>query len=142
MGQRTAPNLPIVLATTSARDLDAQLLAASGVSEVIHHPLSSAELASAFVALPGCSRGPAVEVVEQVPILPETVRIAGCVDDDREDCGPTLGRAQAAVLINALAAQDPLWVTRAALAACRRLPAFRDKQTLQVTGGTSQRCRQ
>jgi signal transduction histidine kinase len=43
-----APNLPIVLATTSARDLDAQLLAVSGVSEVIHHPLTSAELAGAL----------------------------------------------------------------------------------------------
>ena len=43
-----APNLPIVLATTSARDLDAQLLAASGVSEVVHHPLNSSELAGAL----------------------------------------------------------------------------------------------
>lgn len=43
-----APNLPIVLATTSARDLDAQLLAASGISEVIHHPLTSADLAGAL----------------------------------------------------------------------------------------------
>ena len=43
-----APNLPIVLATTSARDLDAQLLATSGVSEVVHHPLTCAELAGAL----------------------------------------------------------------------------------------------
>jgi signal transduction histidine kinase len=43
-----APNLPIILATTSARDLDAQLLATSGVSEVVHHPLTSAELAGAL----------------------------------------------------------------------------------------------
>jgi signal transduction histidine kinase len=43
-----APNLPIVLATTSARDLDAQLLAVSGVSEVVHHPLTSSELAGAL----------------------------------------------------------------------------------------------
>jgi signal transduction histidine kinase len=43
-----APNLPIVLAATSARDLDAQVLAASGVSEVVHHPLTSAELAGAL----------------------------------------------------------------------------------------------
>lgn len=43
-----APNLPIVLATTSTRDLDAQLLAASGVSEVVHQPLTSAELAGAL----------------------------------------------------------------------------------------------
>ena len=43
-----APNLPIVLATTSARDLDARLLAVSGVWEVVHHPLTSAELSSAL----------------------------------------------------------------------------------------------
>jgi signal transduction histidine kinase len=43
-----APNLPIILATPSARDLDAPLLAASGVSEVVHHPLTSAELAGAL----------------------------------------------------------------------------------------------
>jgi CheY-like chemotaxis protein len=51
-----APNLPIVLATTSARDLDAQLLAESGVSEVVHHPLTSAELAG---ALSRCLTNPA-----------------------------------------------------------------------------------
>ncbi len=43
-----APNLPIILATPSARDLDAPLLAASGVSEIVHHPLTSAELAGAL----------------------------------------------------------------------------------------------
>ena len=43
-----APDLPIILATPSARDLDAPRLAASGVSEVVHHPLSSAELAGAL----------------------------------------------------------------------------------------------
>jgi signal transduction histidine kinase/CheY-like chemotaxis protein len=43
-----APNLPIILATSSARDLDAPRLAASGISEVIHHPLTSAELAGAL----------------------------------------------------------------------------------------------
>jgi CheY-like chemotaxis protein len=43
-----APGLPIILATASARDLDAPLLAASGVSEVVHHPLTSAELAGAL----------------------------------------------------------------------------------------------
>jgi hypothetical protein len=37
--------LPIILAAPSARDLDAPLLAASGISEVVHHPLTSAELA-------------------------------------------------------------------------------------------------
>jgi signal transduction histidine kinase len=43
-----APALPIVLATPSARDLDASLLAASGISEIVHHPLMSAELAGAL----------------------------------------------------------------------------------------------
>jgi CheY-like chemotaxis protein len=43
-----APGLPIILAAPSARDLDAPLLAASGISEVVHHPLTSAELASAL----------------------------------------------------------------------------------------------
>jgi signal transduction histidine kinase len=51
-----APNLPIVLATTSARDLDAQLLATSGVSEIVHHPLTSAELSG---ALSRCLTNPA-----------------------------------------------------------------------------------
>ena len=43
-----APDLPIILAAPSARDLDAPLLAASGISEVVHHPLTSAELAGAL----------------------------------------------------------------------------------------------
>jgi CheY-like chemotaxis protein len=43
-----APDLPIILAVPSARDLDAPLLAASGISEVVHHPLTSAELAGAL----------------------------------------------------------------------------------------------
>jgi signal transduction histidine kinase/CheY-like chemotaxis protein len=43
-----APNLPIILATSSTRDLDAPLLAASGVSEVVQHPLTSAEVAGAL----------------------------------------------------------------------------------------------
>jgi len=43
-----APNLPIILATSSTRDLEAPLLAASGVSEVVHHPLASADLAAAL----------------------------------------------------------------------------------------------
>jgi signal transduction histidine kinase/CheY-like chemotaxis protein len=43
-----APTLPIILATPSARDLDAPLLAASGISEVVHHQLTSAELAGAL----------------------------------------------------------------------------------------------
>jgi signal transduction histidine kinase len=43
-----APDLPIILATPSARDLDAPTLAASGISEVVHHPLTFAELAGAL----------------------------------------------------------------------------------------------
>jgi CheY-like chemotaxis protein len=43
-----APELPIILATSSARDLDAQRLAASGISEVVHHPLTSTDLAGAL----------------------------------------------------------------------------------------------
>jgi signal transduction histidine kinase len=43
-----APNLPIILATPSAQDLDAPMLAASGISEVVHRPLTSAELAGAL----------------------------------------------------------------------------------------------
>jgi CheY-like chemotaxis protein len=43
-----APDLPIILAAPSARDLDAQGLAASGISEVVHHPLVSSELAGAL----------------------------------------------------------------------------------------------
>jgi signal transduction histidine kinase/CheY-like chemotaxis protein len=39
-----APTLPIVLATPSARDLGAPMLAASGISEVVRHPLTAAEL--------------------------------------------------------------------------------------------------
>ena len=35
-------------------------------------------------------------------ILPETIRIAGCIDHDGEDRGPTLGHAQAAVLVSTL----------------------------------------
>ena len=43
-----APHLPIILATPSARDLNAQGLAAAGISEVVHHPLVSSELAGAL----------------------------------------------------------------------------------------------
>jgi signal transduction histidine kinase/CheY-like chemotaxis protein len=46
--REVAPELPIILAAPSARDLDAPLLAASGISEVVHHPLTSAELAGAL----------------------------------------------------------------------------------------------
>jgi signal transduction histidine kinase len=43
-----APMLPIILATPSARYLDARMLVASGISEVVHDPLTSAELAGAL----------------------------------------------------------------------------------------------
>lgn len=43
-----APNLPIILATPSARDLNAPMLAGSGIREVVHHPLTSVELAGAL----------------------------------------------------------------------------------------------
>jgi signal transduction histidine kinase len=43
-----APGLPIILATVSAGNFDAPSLAAAGISELIHHPLSSAELAGAL----------------------------------------------------------------------------------------------
>src|SRR6202035_4902978 len=43
-----APDLRIILATPSARDLDAQRLASSGIFEVVHHQLTSSELAGAL----------------------------------------------------------------------------------------------
>jgi nitrogen-specific signal transduction histidine kinase len=46
---RVAPHLPIILATPSARDLNARGLAAAGVSEVVHYPLVSSELAGALL---------------------------------------------------------------------------------------------
>ena len=42
------PALPIILATASARDLGAPLLVNSGISEIVHHPLTSAELVGAL----------------------------------------------------------------------------------------------
>jgi signal transduction histidine kinase len=42
------PSLPIILATASARDLGAPLLVDSGISEIVHHPLISAELVGAL----------------------------------------------------------------------------------------------
>jgi signal transduction histidine kinase/CheY-like chemotaxis protein len=41
-------NLPIILVTSSASELDAPLLAASGISELVRQPLMSAELAAAL----------------------------------------------------------------------------------------------
>jgi signal transduction histidine kinase len=43
-----APTLPIILTTPSATDLGAPLLAASGITELVHHPLTSMELAGAL----------------------------------------------------------------------------------------------
>jgi nitrogen-specific signal transduction histidine kinase len=60
-----APHLPIILATPSARDLDAPLLAASGISEVVHHPLTSVELAGALSRSLAGSVVSAVAGVEQ-----------------------------------------------------------------------------
>jgi CheY-like chemotaxis protein len=43
-----APNMPILLATASADESDAEALVAAGISEIVHRPLISAELASAL----------------------------------------------------------------------------------------------
>jgi DNA-binding NtrC family response regulator len=43
-----APHLPIILATSSMRDLDASQLASSGVAELVRYPLTSTELANAL----------------------------------------------------------------------------------------------
>ena len=43
-----APTLPIVLVTPSARELDASILVTSGISEVVHDPVTSGELVEAL----------------------------------------------------------------------------------------------
>jgi signal transduction histidine kinase len=43
-----APNLPLILATISAREIAAPALAGAGISGIIRHPLTSAELAGAL----------------------------------------------------------------------------------------------
>ena len=43
-----APGLPIILATGSARSVDAPALAAAGVTDVVHYPLVTTELAGAL----------------------------------------------------------------------------------------------
>jgi CheY-like chemotaxis protein len=43
-----APNLPIVLATASADEISAETLLTAGISEVVHRPLISAEIAEAL----------------------------------------------------------------------------------------------
>lgn len=44
-----APTLPIILAAPSTRDLGAPVLAASGIAELVHHPLKSGELSAALL---------------------------------------------------------------------------------------------
>jgi signal transduction histidine kinase/CheY-like chemotaxis protein len=59
-----APTLPIILVTPSARDLDAPILVTSGISEVVHGPVTFAELGR---VLSRCLRStPAVAIAEQV----------------------------------------------------------------------------
>jgi CheY-like chemotaxis protein len=43
-----APGLPLILATISAREIAAPALAGAGISGIIRHPLTSAELAGAL----------------------------------------------------------------------------------------------
>ncbi|MET0677246.1 MAG: two-component system VirA-like sensor kinase, partial [Bradyrhizobium sp.] len=45
---RTAPAMPIILAAPSTADLDAPLLLRTGISELVHQPLASSELAAAL----------------------------------------------------------------------------------------------
>jgi CheY-like chemotaxis protein len=58
---RIAPTLPIILATPSARDLGAPVLAASGIFGVVRHPLTSAELSG---VLSRCLAAPAVPLLQ------------------------------------------------------------------------------
>ena len=46
--REVAPDLPILVATTSAHEIDADALMAAGISEIVHHPLISDEIASAL----------------------------------------------------------------------------------------------
>lgn len=55
-----APQLPIILATASTRNLDASQLASSGVAELVRYPLTSTELAS---VLSRCLSRPTTELV-------------------------------------------------------------------------------
>ena len=58
---RIAPTLPIILATPSARDLGAPVLAASGIFGVVRHPLTSAELSG---VLSRCVAAPTVPLLQ------------------------------------------------------------------------------
>jgi signal transduction histidine kinase len=57
-----APTLPIILATPSARDLGAPLLAASGIFDVVRYPVTSAELSS---VLSRCVAAPIAPLLQQ-----------------------------------------------------------------------------
>jgi hypothetical protein len=48
MLQTCIPGLPVILATRSAREWSAPALAEAGITEIIHLPLSSVELAGAL----------------------------------------------------------------------------------------------
>jgi len=58
---RIAPTLPIILATPSARDLGAPMLAASGIFDVVRHPLTSAELSSVLSRCVAASAAPLLQ---------------------------------------------------------------------------------
>jgi len=45
---KIVPNMPILMATASAHESDAESLVAAGITQIVHRPLSSAELASAL----------------------------------------------------------------------------------------------
>ena len=45
---RVAPDLPILLATASADEIDAEILMAVGISEVVRRPFMSIEIAAAL----------------------------------------------------------------------------------------------
>src|SRR5215469_305743 len=65
----TVPDLPILLATTSADEIGADALAAAGISEVVRRPLISAEIASALArSLQFGKVQSAVTVVTQFPV--------------------------------------------------------------------------
>jgi signal transduction histidine kinase/CheY-like chemotaxis protein len=48
--RENVPNLPLILATASARDMAAPFLAGTGISEIIRQPLTSGELAGALAS--------------------------------------------------------------------------------------------
>jgi CheY-like chemotaxis protein len=56
------PSLPIILATPSTRDLGVSQLAASGISELIHYPLTSSELAGALSRCLAASAAPLLQL--------------------------------------------------------------------------------